>query len=124
MDNEEEDLDELAEMPVARDDDAVEDASSEDTERYFSEYSRPAASERRSPRHIWLISYSDFMTILMIFFLAMYGYTYLAKASLLNARQRVSHDAAFTAMIDRLKQNLGASVSVAQEGGKTTVSLV
>ena len=68
MDNEEEDLDELAEMPVARDDDAVEDASSEDTERYFSEYSRPAASERRSPRHIWLISYSDFISPFRIWF--------------------------------------------------------
>ena len=41
-----------------------------------------AAIEKRTSRHIWLISYADFMTILMIFFLAMYGYTYLAKEAM------------------------------------------
>jgi flagellar motor protein MotB len=37
------------------------------------------------PKALWLISYADFMTVLMIFFLAMYGYSYLGKEQVMKA---------------------------------------
>lgn len=80
------------------------------------------SAERRAPRHLWLISYSDFMTILMIFFLAMYAYTYLAKATLIKTQQTTPLSA-FADLADRLGQGGGDHVRIKDETDKIVVHL-
>lgn len=78
--------------------------------------------EKRGSRHIWLISYADFMTILMIFFLAMYGYTYLAKETLM--KQQAQYSATdFSTQIDSMKEKLGKQLKVQEDIDKVVLQL-
>lgn len=91
------------------------------TRDYYGEGFRPASSaDRRSARQLWLISYSDFMTILMIFFLVMYGYMLLVKAQ--SAPRRRPGDP-FSISITQLKNDLGRQVEVRTNGKRTTIAL-
>jgi len=82
-----------------------------------------ALGERRTPRQLWLISYSDFMTILMIFFLAMYGYTYLAKVNLLKSNPQKYARTEFSARMNEMKQKLGKQLVVKEDVDKVTLQL-
>jgi len=74
-------------------------------------------SENRSSEHIWLISYSDFTTIMMIFFLAMYGYTQIMDA---KAPARLDR---FTALASEMKSKMQNEVRIVEELDKITVEL-
>jgi chemotaxis protein MotB len=81
-----------------------------------------AAAEKRGSRHIWLISYSDFMTILMIFFLAMYGYTYLAKEKLMRQQAKFSQSD-FSNQLDDMKTKLGSQLKIQEDVDKVVMQL-
>jgi chemotaxis protein MotB len=84
---------------------------------------RPAPSaERRSASHLWLVSYSDFMTIMMIFFLGLYGYTVLAKARLMKHTRTMSYSD-FAAMVGKLKSSMGEGLEVQEGKGRVTLRL-
>ncbi len=73
--------------------------------------------------NIWLISYSDFMTILTIFFLAMYGYTYLDAASLLVPKTGNMTYNEFSEIVQKLKTDTGAELKVQDDVDKITIEL-
>ncbi len=79
--------------------------------------------QHRALSHLWLISYSDFMTILMIFFLAMYGYTYLAKAALLKAEKKQLTYSEFAQRMQKIKEGLGEQVKVQDDVDKVVLKL-
>jgi len=81
------------------------------------------AADRRAATQLWLISYSDFMTILLIFFLVMYGYTYLARATLISRKSNQSRFSTFTQMVYGLKSDLGQNMEVVEGIEKVTVQL-
>ena len=76
-----------------------------------------------SVRHLWLISYADFMTILMIFFLALYGYTYLAKAALLKLHKDQTNYGQFTERVQDMKKKLGDHIKVQDDVDKIVVQV-
>lgn len=78
---------------------------------------------QKSALNVWLISYSDFMTILTIFFLALYGYTYLDAASLLFPKTGNVTYSAFTEMVEKLKTETGAELKVEEDTDKVTIEL-
>jgi chemotaxis protein MotB len=78
---------------------------------------------RQSSSHLWLISYSDFMTILMIFFLAMYGYTYLAKAALLKIQNKPQNYSEFTRKILEIQKKMEGKIKVQEDTDKVVVQL-
>jgi len=82
---------------------------------------RPAYTDRRGTSHIWLISYSDFMTVLMIFFLAMYGYAYMAKMSL-RMKERITYSE-FTNLMQQLKGRLDDKIEIQEDLEKITIKL-
>lgn len=82
-----------------------------------------AIADRRNMRNLWLISYSDFTTILMIFFLATYGYTYLAKAALLKKQPQPYAENEFSARIDEMKEKLGNQIVVQDDVDKMVLLL-
>lgn len=92
-----------------------------ESEYYGDPGRRAAVGDRRSARNVWLVSYADFMTILMIFFLAMYGYTYLAKTALASRAERLGTAVAFDEILDRMQDRLGESLSVEESERKTTL---
>lgn len=73
--------------------------------------------------NIWLISYSDFMTILTIFFLAMYGYTYLDAASMLVPKTGNMTYSEFSEMVEKLKTETGAELKVQDDVDKVTIEM-
>ena len=73
--------------------------------------------EGRSAEQLWLVSYSDFMTIMMIFFLAMYGYSHLMKK---EVEARVDRFASIAADI---QSKLKDDVKIVAELDKITVEL-
>ncbi len=77
----------------------------------------------RSTLNVWLVSYSDFMTILTIFFLAMYGYAYLDAASLMVPKTGQVSYSAFTEMVQNMKLEMGADLQVQNEVDKVTIEL-
>ncbi len=100
------------------------EAVEEEKDDYVSTAHLPlaTANEKRGSRHIWLISYADFMTILMIFFLAMYGYTYLAKEALLKQQPKFSASD-FSNQIKDMKQKLGGQIKVQEDVDKVVLEL-
>lgn len=82
---------------------------------------KPFTRERRSNRNLWLISYSDFMTILMIFFLAMYGYTYLAKMNLMQRQNNPIAQQEFQKTVQEMKANLGDQLQIKDAGDKVVL---
>lgn len=76
-----------------------------------------------SSLNVWLVSYSDFMTILTIFFLAMYGYTYLDVASLLIPKPGNVSYSAFNEMVQKLKADTGTELKVQDDVDKVTIEL-
>jgi flagellar motor protein MotB len=93
------------------------------------EKSHPISGDRRlfnrgrTPYQIWLVSYSDFMTILTIFFLAMYGYTYLDAASLLFQKKEIITYSAFSDLVQKLQGEVGDQLKVQDEVDKVTIEL-
>ncbi len=85
--------------------------------------SSAASSDRRAPVHLWLISYADFMTILLIFFLSMYAYTYMAKVSLLNTKSMKISYQALSDRIQRMKGHLGNNIEIINSVDKVTLQL-
>lgn len=77
----------------------------------------------RTPYQLWLVSYSDFMTILTIFFLAMYGYTYLDAASILVPKPENISYSAFSQMVQQLQGQLGDQIKVENQLDKVTIEL-
>lgn len=112
------------ETPAAGDEDFAdlpEEPDQEEAKIYMP--SRSALGERRAPRQLWLISYADFMTILMIFFLAMYGYTYLAKAALLKKHSQEFSESKFSGRIDEMKEKLGKQLTIQNDVDKVVLQL-
>lgn len=72
---------------------------------------------------IWLISYADFMTILMIFFLCLYGYAALAKADAMRMHGRKNNNQLFSSMVDGLKKDLGSQITIENQVNKVVVQL-
>ena len=63
------------------------------------------------------------MTILLVFFLAMYAYTHMAKVSLLKSRgQKISYQA-FTEMVKRIRSAEGARIKVINGVDKVVMQL-
>lgn len=77
-------------------------------------------SERRTAEKLWLVSYSDFMTIMMIFFLAMFGYTYIIKN---QEKPQAILFSEFTSMMSDIKARLGDQIRLLDDVSRTTVEL-
>ncbi len=78
--------------------------------------------DRRSAEKLWLVSYSDFMTIMMIFFLAMFGYSHMVEVRREKARTPLPYPE-FSKIVEELKEKLGDQVRVIDEMSKVTVEL-
>lgn len=111
-----EDWDEPVETPVAS------DTRFGDRPVQVTSHQSPAG-ERRSLQHLWLVSYSDLMTILMIFFLGLYGYTVLAKASMVRTQARAMTYSEFAASIGQLKSSLGEGLQIQEDNARVTLRL-
>lgn len=108
-----------------RPDDEPEEDEKEETadEEAAAPKRQPPTVDRRGAQTLWLVSYSDFMTILMIFFLAMYGYTYLAKLTLMKQQQEGVTFEEFSARVQELKKSLGNNMQVQEDTDKLTIQL-
>lgn len=78
--------------------------------------------DRLSAEKLWLVSYSDFMTIMMIFFLAMFGYSHMVEAK--KEKMRVPLDyPEFARIVEVMKSKLGDQVRILDDVSKVTVEL-
>jgi flagellar motor protein MotB len=77
----------------------------------------------RPPSELWLVSYSDFMTIMAIFFLVMYGYTYLKAAALLKKQNAQITYSAFADMISKIQQNAGQKMDIQNDTDKVVIQM-
>ncbi len=85
---------------------------------------RRRAPERRDAINLWLISYSDFMTILFIFFLAMYGYAVLQRQRMAASQGAPISSEAFVKLMNEFKGDVGsANVEVINDVNKVTVKM-
>jgi chemotaxis protein MotB len=80
-------------------------------------------SDRRSAEKLWLVSYSDFMTIMMIFFLAMFGYSHMMSQKRQQAMKRPLAYKEFAAVIEEMQQRMADKVRLLDDVSKTTVEL-
>jgi chemotaxis protein MotB len=93
------------------------------SEFYGTRRRRAPSGDRREATQLWLISYSDFMTILFIFFLVMYGYAILEKQRIAPQGATISYDA-FAKLMDRFEGRVGsANVEVTSDVNKIIVQL-
>ncbi|MFN0117864.1 MAG: flagellar motor protein MotB [Elusimicrobiota bacterium] len=76
-----------------------------------------------SSENLWLVSYSDFMTILMIFFLVLYGYSYLVKSNLDKLKKENISYSQFSEDIEKMKSNFGNELQIKNESEKVVVQL-
>jgi flagellar motor protein MotB len=79
--------------------------------------------QKNAIQNLWLVSYADFMTIMMIFFLCMYGYSTLARAAAARLAKLPLSDDEFSLMVEDLKKNLGMAVEIKDSVNKITVQL-
>ncbi len=117
-------LPELEELPET---DAAQGQGAEEEEEksWFGANRRKRApvGMHRDATNLWLISYSDFMTILFIFFLVMYGYAVLEKQQRMSQGATISYDA-FAKLMDRFEGVVGsANVEITTDSNKTTVQM-
>lgn len=124
-DNEDDQFDQSAPPPFREDEaeSSEELGEASDAVDGFSRAPLAPVERRSSNRQLWLISYSDFMTILMIFFLAMYGYTYLAKMSLLKAQKNQINYAEFAGRVQDMQKKIGGQIKVQDNVDKVIVQL-
>ena len=80
-------------------------------------------ADRRRSSHLWLVSYSDFMTILMIFFLAMYGHAYMAKAKVYAQRGQALSYSDFSRAMHNLKGKLNHQIEIKEDLRKIVFQL-
>ena len=64
--------------------------------------------DRQSAEKLWLVSYSDFMTIMMIFFLAMFGYSHMVEAKRERTRVPLAYPE-FAKIVDEMKKRSSAT---------------
>lgn len=88
-----------------------------------STYGGAREIDRRSLRHLWLISYSDFMTILMIFFLVMYGYAVFIKKSVPTTQRVAIKEHQMEGLIKNLKSQYGDRIQIEQKTDKVILQL-
>ncbi len=100
-----------------------ESEDGQDRESLGSSQIQAALSERRSLGHLWLISYADFMTILMIFFLVMYGYAVLAKTAIMKSKGIKLTYSEFSEKMTRLKDQLGDQMQMEEDINKVVLQL-
>jgi chemotaxis protein MotB len=119
--DEEGDADDVITLPPPSAQDESEEESK--NEFYGSRRRRAPSGERREPTQLWLISYSDFMTILFIFFLVMYGYAVLEKQRIASHGASISYDA-FVKLMNRFEDRVGSdNVEVSSDQNKVTLQL-
>ena len=102
----------------------MDDRDSDVNRRKYNIFgARPLPGDRRATPHLWLISYSDFMTILMIFFLLMYGYSYLAKDALFQMQGRQISYSEFSEKMHELKNRLDSNLQINEDLKKIVVQM-
>jgi chemotaxis protein MotB len=103
---------------------AQEESEAENNNEFFATRRRRApAGDRRDATQLWLISYSDFMTILFIFFLVMYGYAVLEKQRLASQGASISYDA-FGKLMEHFEGRVGsANIEVTSDQSKITLQM-
>lgn len=103
---------------------AAEESEEEANSEFFgNRRRRAAAGERRSATTLWLISYSDFMTILFIFFMVMYGYAILEKQKKAAQGATISYDA-FAKLMERFENKVGTeNVEIKEDLNKITIQM-
>lgn len=84
---------------------------------------RAAAGERREPLSLWLISYSDFITILFVFFMAMYGYAVTERdRQIASVGAPISHED-FSKLMNRLQEKVGIDLQIKEDVNKITLQV-
>ena len=94
-----------------------------DEQQKHSTWTRRVPEDRRTPFQIWLVSYSDFMTILTIFFLAMYGYAYLDAAALVSSTKSDMTYSAFSDLVRKLQDESKGQIKVEDQVDKVVIAL-
>jgi chemotaxis protein MotB len=101
----------------------VPEPAPEEEVPFFNRRRRAPAGERREATSLWLISYSDFMTILFIFFLVMYGYAVLEREKIAPHGAAISTEA-LSKLMSRFQTTMDPSdVEIKEDLDKITVEM-